>query len=65
MLRLFALLGIVVFTVGVMTLASPASAAPAPPLPPPPSDDNPNARRSVPQLETVPALAFHARFSLN
>ena len=62
MVRCLSLLGMMVFALGVFALAS---AVPSPPLPQlPPPDDNPKSR-GKPGFATLPALAFHARFSLN
>jgi hypothetical protein len=62
--RMFSLLGMMVFTLGVFALAS-SVPTPAAALPPPPADDNDPPRIGGHRFETQPALAFHARFSLN
>jgi hypothetical protein len=62
MVRCLSLLGMMVFALGVFALASAAPSPASPQLPP--RDDNPGPR-SKPRFATLPALAFHARFSLN
>jgi hypothetical protein len=65
MLRCLSLLGMMVFTLGVIALAS-AAPTPAPQALPPSNDDNPGANRHRgPRFATLPALAFHVRFSVN
>jgi hypothetical protein len=65
MARCLSLLGMMVFTMGIFALASAAPTSTPTPLPPPTDDDCRCRQSRRSRLATVPALAFHARFSLN
>jgi hypothetical protein len=60
--RCFSFLGMMVFAIGMAALVAvgrkPALAAP-------PHPQMPTPERTAPRLAVVPALAFHAPFSLN
>ncbi len=61
--RCLSLLGMMVFTLGVVAMASVVKQSARPALPPEKAPPSPACGCS--RLLTVPALAFHARFSLN
>jgi hypothetical protein len=62
--RCLSLVGMMVFTFGVVAMASVVQ-TPARPALPPPNDAPPAPACGCPRFLTLPALAFHARFSLN
>ncbi len=62
--RCLSLIGMMVFTLGVVAIASVVK-SPARPTLPPPNDAPPPPPHGASRLPTLPALAFHYRFSLN
>jgi hypothetical protein len=62
--RCLSLIGMMVFTLGVVAVAS-AVKQPARPALPPENDNPPAPAGNHPRFRTLPALAYPARFSLN
>jgi hypothetical protein len=61
--RTFSLLGMVMFTVGVVALSSLARRAPQPRLPSPSTEES--GTLAPPPRRAIPVFAFEAPFSLN
>jgi hypothetical protein len=64
MARCTPLLGLVALTFGIVAIAY-SPKAPAAPAPAPVGMGRITTARRIPQMSTVPALPFHARFSVN